>query len=73
LYKVLSIVQSAANQQRDSSYGCSITKWPRHDTTLRFAALHIATSRVIGRCYPRYRAIEFGKFPAQVEQAAQSL
>ena len=34
-----------------------------------FAALDIATGRVIGRCYQRHRAIEFRKFLAQVEQA----
>ena len=27
-----------------------------------FVALDIATGRVIGKCYPRHRAVEFGKF-----------
>jgi transposase len=43
--------------------------YQRHGTTSLFAALDIATGRVIGRCYPRHRAVEFRKFLAQVEQA----
>jgi transposase len=43
--------------------------YQRHGTTSLFAALDIATGRVIGRCYQRHRAIEFRKFLAQVEQA----
>jgi transposase len=43
--------------------------YQRHSTTSLFAALDIATGRVIGRCYHRHRAIEFRKFLAQVEQA----
>ena len=31
----------------------------RHGTTTLFAALDIATGKVIGECYPRHRAIEF--------------
>ena len=34
----------------------------RHGTTSLFAALDVATGRVIGRCYPRHRAREFLKF-----------
>src|SRR6516225_7610619 len=41
----------------------------RHGTTSLFAALDIATGRVIGRCYQRHRAVEFPKFLAQVEHA----
>ena len=41
----------------------------RHGTTSLFAALDIATGRVIGRCYRRHRAVEFRNFLAQVEQA----
>ena len=41
----------------------------RHGTTSLFAALDIATGRVIGHCYQRHRAVEFRKFLAQVEQA----
>jgi hypothetical protein len=40
----------------------------RHGTTSLFAALDIATSRVIGRCYQRHRGVEFRNFLAQVEQ-----
>ena len=43
--------------------------YQRHGTTSLFAALDIATGRVIGRCYQRHRAVEFRKFLAQVEQA----
>ena len=43
--------------------------YTRHGTTSLFAALDIATGRVIGRGYPRHRAVEFRNFLAQVEQA----
>jgi transposase len=43
--------------------------YTRHGTTSLFAALDIATGRVIGRCYQRHRAVEFRNFLAQVEQA----
>ena len=33
--------------------------YERHGTTSLFAALDIATGRVIGRCYQRHRAVEF--------------
>ena len=37
-------------------------EYARHGTTTLFAALNVATNGVIGRCYPRHRAIEFKKF-----------
>jgi len=40
--------------------------YQRHGTTSLFAALDIATGRVIGRCYQRHRAVEFRKFLAAV-------
>jgi transposase len=43
--------------------------YQRHGTTSLFAALDIATGRVIGRCYQRHRAVEFRKFLAAVEEA----
>ena len=43
--------------------------YTRHGTTSLFAALDIATGRVIGRCYQRHRAVEFRRFLAAVEQA----
>ena len=43
--------------------------YQRHGTTSLFAALDIATGRVIGRCYQRHRAVEFRRFLATVEQA----
>src|SRR5215212_8850517 len=39
----------------------------RHGTTSLFAALDVAAGRVIGRCYPRHRAVEFRKFLDEVE------
>src|SRR5437899_9607656 len=36
--------------------------YKRHGTTSLFAALDIATGRVIGKCYGRHRAKEFRKF-----------
>lgn len=41
--------------------------YQRHGTTSLFAALDIATGRVIGRCYQRHRAVEFRKFLTAVE------
>ena len=43
--------------------------YKRHGTTSLFAALDIATGRVIGKCYARHRAIEFRKFLDEVEAA----
>lgn len=41
--------------------------YKRHGTTSLFAALDIATGRVIGKCYPRHRAKEFRKFLDEIE------
>lgn len=41
--------------------------YKRHGTTSLFAALDIATGRVIGKCYPRHRAAEFRKFLDEIE------
>jgi transposase len=41
--------------------------YKRHGITSLFAALDIATGRVIGKCYPRHRAIEFRKFLDEIE------
>jgi transposase len=41
--------------------------YTRHGTTSLFAALDIATGRVIGKCYPRHRAAEFRKFLDTIE------
>lgn len=43
--------------------------YARHGTTSLFAALDIATGRVIGRCYQRHRAAEFRKFLDAIDQA----
>ena len=42
--------------------------YKRHGTTSLFAALDIATGSVIGRCWPRHRAIEFRKFLNQIDR-----
>lgn len=41
--------------------------YTRHGTTSLFAALDIATGRVIGKCYPRHRASEFRRFLDEIE------
>ena len=43
--------------------------YKRHGTTSLFAALDIATGSVIGKCWPRHRAIEFRKFLEQIDHA----
>src|SRR3974390_1891770 len=40
----------------------------RHGTTNLFAALDVATGKVIGECYPRKRASEFRRFLATVHE-----
>jgi hypothetical protein len=41
--------------------------YTRHGTTSLFAALDIATGRVIGKCFARHRATEFRKFLDAIE------
>jgi transposase len=41
--------------------------YKRHGITSLFAALDIATGRVIGKCFPRHRAAEFRKFLDEIE------
>jgi transposase len=41
--------------------------YTRHGTTSLFAALDIATGKVIGKCYPRHRAAEFRQFLDEIE------
>lgn len=41
----------------------------RHGTTSLFAALDIATGRIIGKCYDRHRAAEFRRFLDEIEAA----
>jgi hypothetical protein len=41
----------------------------RQGTSSLFAALDIATGRIIGRCYQRHRAVELRRFLAAVEEA----
>ena len=41
--------------------------YKRHGTTALFAALDIATGRVIGKCFARHRAVEFRRFLDEVE------
>lgn len=44
--------------------------YDRHGTTTLFAALDIATGRVLGKCFPRHRASEFLKFLREVDADA---
>jgi transposase len=41
--------------------------YKRHGTTSLFAALDIATGKVIGQCFPRHRAAEFRRFLDEIE------
>jgi transposase len=41
--------------------------YKRHGTTSLFAALDVATGRVIGQCFPRHRAAEFRRFLDEIE------
>jgi transposase len=41
----------------------------RHGTTTLFAALDIATGKVIGRCFPKHRSQEFRKFLDLLDQS----
>lgn len=41
--------------------------YKRYGTTSLFAALDIATGRVIGKCFPRHRAAEFRRFLDEIE------
>ena len=43
--------------------------YTRHGTTSLFAALDVATGRVVGKCYPRHRATEFRRFLDEIEKA----
>src|SRR5437899_3053347 len=42
--------------------------YKRHGTTTLFAALDIATGKVIGECLPRHRAKEFLKFLSRIDK-----
>ena len=41
--------------------------YARHGTTTLFAALDVATGKVIGKCYRRHRAEEFRQFLDEIE------
>lgn len=41
--------------------------YKRHGVTNLFAALEVATGRVIGECYPRKRAVEFRRFLQRID------
>ena len=44
------------------------THYKRHGTTSLFAALDVATGRVIGKCYRRHRAREFLDFLKEIDR-----
>ena len=54
---------------RPGQPACRSHDYKRHGTTSLFAALDIATGRVIGKCYGRHRAVEFRKFLDEIEAA----
>lgn len=41
--------------------------YTRHGVTSLFAALNVATGRIIGKCYPRHRSKEFRRFLDEIE------
>ena len=43
--------------------------YKRHGVTSLFAALDIATGRVLGKCYRRHRSVEFLNFLKEIDQA----
>ena len=43
--------------------------YKRHGTTSLFAALDVATGRVIGKCYRRHRAREFLDFLKEIDRS----
>ena len=43
----------------------------RHGTTSLFAALDVATGEVLGRCFPRHRAVEFRRFLDDLAKAVR--
>ena len=43
--------------------------YKRHGTKYLFAALDIATGRIISKCYGRHRATEFCRFLDEIEAA----
>lgn len=44
--------------------------YERHGTTTLFAALNVATGKVLGECHARHRAVEFRKFLDAIDAAA---
>jgi len=44
----------------------------RHGTTSLFAALDVATGKVIGQCHRRHRSLEFRKFLDRIDEAVPS-
>lgn len=47
-------------------------RYQRHGTTSLFAALDVATGRVIGKCFRRHRAKEFLRFLTEIDDAVPS-
>ena len=44
----------------------------RHGTTTLFAALDVATGKVVGKCYPRHRSLEFRRFLREIDESVPS-
>jgi transposase len=71
--RVVLHAQTTTEKQQDQQVGvCPVSpeiKPPSTSTTSLFAALDIATGSVIGKCWPRHRAIEFRKFLNRIDRA----
>jgi transposase len=52
---------------RPGQPACCTHDYKRHGTTSLFAALDVATGKVIGKCFSRHRAAEFRKFLDVIE------
>jgi len=46
--------------------------YSRHGTTSLFAALEVATGKVIGACHPRHRSVEFRNFLDKIDASVPS-
>lgn len=44
-------------------------EYQRNGTTTLFAALNVATGNVLGKCFPRHRAVEFVKFLRLIDRS----
>ena len=62
--------RSALDQRDHAQAERRTSDYDRHGTTTLFAALDVATGRVLGKCFSRHRASEFLKFLREVDATA---